>query len=195
MLYVTCALNGRSYLPFVMFKHQINNTASVRRSLDFPFLSDFGWWRWPDPLDPQEVSEPVQEAERHRGGECHRHFSVSFTQKLQLYSHKSFEALHQEVTVCVLGCTSCPRLASCVFPPWTWTTQWPSRNLTTFTVARNPYWTGTDSSICWWVRALMHCSTTASPYWNCLSGWREPPTSCLGGNRWWCAVMARSVRY
>lgn len=43
-----------------------------------------------------------------------------------------------------LGCINCRRLASCAFLPWMWTTLWPSRSLTTFTVARSPYWMGKE---------------------------------------------------
>lgn len=42
----------------------------------------------------------------------------------------------------LIGCTSYLKLASCVFLPWTSTTQSPNRNLTTCTAAVNLFWMG-----------------------------------------------------
>lgn len=49
--------------------------------------------------------------------------------------------------LCVISdCTSYPRLASCVSPPWMWTTRSPSRSLTTCIAAVSPSWMGKEKS-------------------------------------------------
>jgi len=60
---------------------------------------------------------------------------------------RSLEVILHLTCTCPLisGCTSWSKWASCVFLPWMLTTLWPSRNLTTFTAARSPYWMGSES--------------------------------------------------
>lgn len=127
----------------------------------FPVQSDLGWWRRPDPLDLQKIPQHVQENQGHCRGKCYwcsqvrlqNPFGFKWKPVLSLIrtnwcnstpwwwtraSARSYKAELSMFLMCALGCTSCPKQVSWAFLPWTSTTLWPNRSLTTSTAAGSP---------------------------------------------------------
>lgn len=80
----------------------------------------------------------------------------------------------------LIGCTSYRKLASCVFLPWTSTTQLPNRNLTTFTAAVNLFWMGEKNNT---FSALTVLTWTWVSRHGSLCAWKI----CL--SLWYCAII------
>lgn len=186
---MNCAFNDLRHWQFVcLTTTETKNLYHWWVLLHFSFLLGFGWWRRPDPLDPQETSEHVQEAERHRGGKCHRHLSVSLAQKNESLQVQAILLWLTSLTLLqvIPAVKGGQALCSC----------YERERLGDQAEIWQPLLLqGVHTG---WVRNRFMCKqvNTRESVSLCqtrFSGWREPLTSCLEESRRWCVVMARSV--